>query len=119
MKKSLLVSLLTVSMFIPAMSYACGVKNSDASRTEKDVEQDLLNKIEGKSLICEGNGSKIETSIDVFAMYRCINSPVYGNLKIDSVPGGSIRISKITEDEKGELTVYIGDFAEPEICTVK
>lgn len=117
--KKLLIALINVAILAPVLSHACGIKNADAPRAEQDVEQDLLKKIAGKSLTCEGNGSTIESSISIAAMYRCINSPVYGKLKIDSMPGGSIRISKITADEKGVLTVYIGDFAEPEICTVK
>ena len=114
----MLMAFLSILILAPTVGYACGAKQQDSGRTEKDVEQDLLKKIGGKKISCEGNGTTVSTKIDIFATYRCIGSPVYGNFKLDASPGGSIMVTKIIEDENGVLTVYIGDFAEPEICTV-
>jgi hypothetical protein len=68
--------ILLASLLIPASSFACGGQMEETQETQ----QELLISISRKPLNCELNGVQSEGLLETWAIYRCLGSPVRGEL---------------------------------------
>lgn len=114
--KNLFIVLLALSALAPSVSQACGEKSQEVKSVK--TEQLLLRKVQGQSLICTGNNNQAEAVIQVYALYRCGNSPIYGVLEIKEFDF-TVEVKKITQDKTGALKVEMMGSDEFLMCTLK
>lgn len=105
--KTIMMALLS-TLLAPISSFACGMGTNAF-----DGDVDLAWKASESSLVCEIGGQTSQTELKLYAIYRCVNSPVTGVVVMN---GEEAELVSIRQLEEGKIELLITGDARPVTC---